>query len=70
MINNKIVSVTLEFTIQTDASDSDLDIILETMMRSAADAVSNRLVTGTGFTYSYTRKKSKRGMTITTRKKP
>lgn len=62
MNNEKIVDITLELTLRTDADENDIANIVETMLRGAAQCVSQRDVTGTGFNYSYTRKRSKRGL--------
>jgi len=63
-----IVNMTLEFSIQIPKeSIKDLDLIAETMLQGAANAVPSRSVSGLGFTYDYTHKKSRRGMTIRAR---
>lgn len=60
----KIVNLTLEFTLQIPSNQAELvDIIAETMMKGAVNAL-DRNVSGTGYNYDYTHKKSKRGLII------
>ncbi len=57
-----VVNVTLEFTVRPSQID-DLDIICESMMQGAVDYTTSDAC-GLGFSYNYTKKKSRRGMTI------
>lgn len=65
-MSDSIVTVTLEFNVQATPS-ADMDIICEAMMVGAVNGISSN-ATGTGFDYSYTKKKSRRGMTVTKKK--
>jgi hypothetical protein len=59
-----IVDMTLEFSVQISRTDLDeLDTIAEALMMYGVHG-STRQICGTGFTYHYTHKKSRRGMTI------
>lgn len=63
----KIVTVTLELTVQVNEPTEDgLDLTCEAMLAGAVNRVGVD-ATGTGFNYSYEYKKSRRGMTISRR---
>ena len=63
-----VVNLTQEFTLQIPTKEAELlDIIAETMMQGAVNAT-DRNASGLGFSYDYTHKKSRRGMTIRKRK--
>ena len=64
-----MIDATLEISMQLDPSDErDIDIILETMLQGAVNAVSNRKPCGLGYSYTFMQKKTKRGLTISPRK--
>jgi len=68
MNERTIVNLTLEFTLQIPNSEAHAtSIIAETMMQGAVNGT-QRNVTGTGYTYNYTHKKSRRGMTVRNKK--
>lgn len=56
------VNLTLEFTIHTDSPD-DLDINAEAMLQGAVRYTPLNAM-GTGYSYSYCKKRSRRGMTV------
>ena len=68
MEETTIVNLTLEFTLQIPSDEAGtIGLIAETLMQGAVNAT-QRNVTGTGFNFDYTNKKSRRGMTIRKKK--
>lgn len=63
-----IVDMTLEFSIQIPRKDlGALDTIAEALMMYGVHG-STRNISGTGFNYNYTYKKSRRGLTLRKKK--
>jgi hypothetical protein len=63
-----IVDMTLEFSIQIPRKDlEELDTIAEKLMIYGVNGCKYPTISGTGFNYKYTHKKSRRGMTISNR---
>jgi hypothetical protein len=68
MSETTVVNLTLEFTLQLPSEYEDrIDLIAETLMQGAVNA-SSKNISGIGYTYDYTHKKSRRGMTIRSQK--